>query len=81
MKIIEHVIIEKNKRSYAWALEDVKTNHIDCINIKDLYKTIKNNEAQRTSGLSLEEQVDIVDMLYLENITDKKQSIRTLFAI
>jgi hypothetical protein len=54
-------------------LKDVKTNRIDCINVKDLYKTIKNIESKLTDSISLDEQIEIVDTLFLENITSKKQ--------
>jgi hypothetical protein len=65
---IYNIVVFSNKT----LLKDVKTNHIDCINVKDLYKTIKSLESKHTYTISLQEQIDIVDTLFLENITSKK---------
>jgi hypothetical protein len=66
---IYNIVVFSNKA----LLKDVKTNRIDCINVKDLYKTIKNKESKLTDSISLDEQIEIVDTLFLENITSKKQ--------
>ena len=66
---VYNIVVFSNKA----LLKDVKTNHIDCINVKELYKTIKSIESKLTYTISLQEQIDIVDTLFLENITSKKQ--------
>jgi hypothetical protein len=65
---IYNIVVFSNKA----LLKDVKTNCIDCINVKDLYKTIKSIELKLTHDISLNEQIEIVDTLFLENITSKK---------
>jgi hypothetical protein len=65
---IYNIVVFSNKA----LLKDVKTNRIDCINVKDLYKTIKNIESKLTNSISLDEQIEIVDTLFLENIASKK---------
>jgi hypothetical protein len=65
---IYNIVVFSNKA----LLKDVKTNSIDCINVKDLYKTIKIIESKLTHTISLDEQIEIVDTLFLENITSKK---------
>jgi hypothetical protein len=65
---VYNIVVFSNKA----LLKDVKTNHIDCINVKELYKTIKSIESKLTYTISLQEQIDIVDTLFLENITSKK---------
>jgi hypothetical protein len=66
---IYNIVVFSNKA----LLKDVKTNCIDCINVKDLYKTIKSIELKLTHDISLNEQIEIVDTLFLENIKSKKQ--------
>lgn len=65
---IYNIVVFSNKA----LLKDVKTNRIVCINVKDLHKTIKSIESTLTHIVPLDEQIEIVDTLFLENITSKK---------